>query len=298
MTDGAVPLPLVTGPPRPEAAPVFERVAIIGLGLMGGSLAMAARQAWPTALVIGVDRNDVLETAMRMHAVDVGADDPIVAAEADLVILAAPVAENARLMVELPGFVSGSAVVTDVGAAKRIMLEAAIGLPERLTFIGGHPLSGAPRRGIEFARADLFAGRPWILTPGPVAAEATSRLDAFVRGVGSVPHLMTAEQHDHLIAFLSHLPQLVASALMQVIGEDVGQTGLALAGRGLQDTTRLASSPGSTWKDVFAANADEVRAALDALTDTLALVRAGLDRGEIIEGLFESANIWRRSLVE
>lgn len=298
MEGEAVPAAFVSKGPRPGGEPVFERIAVVGLGLVGASLAMAARQAWPKALVIGVDRNDVLETAMRLHAVDVAADDLVVAAEAQLVVLAAPLDENARLIAELPALIGGEAIVTDVGSAKRVMQEAAIGLPDRLTFIGGHPLAGAPRRGIEFARPDLFAGRPWILTPGPGSSEAVEKLEAFVSGVGAAPRLMTPEQHDHLLAYLSHLPQLVISAVMQVIGEEVGEGGLALAGRGLQDTTRLASSPGATWKDVLAANADEVGAALDTLTETLGFVRSRLDQGDIIEGLFDSANFWRRSLPE
>lgn len=298
MPERAVPLTLTPGGRRSATPPVFERIAIIGLGLMGGSLAMAARQAWPQALIIGVDTNDVLETAMRLHAVDVGADDPVVAAEAQIVVLAAPVAENVRRVAELPEIVAGDALVTDIGSAKRIMLEASIGLPERLTFIGGHPLAGAPRRGIEFARPDLFAARPWVLTPGTVPPEALDRLEAFVAGVGAVPRVMTAEQHDHLLAYLSHLPQLVIPALMQVVGEEVGEAGLALSGRGLRETTRLASSPGSTWKDVYPANRDEVAAALDVLIDTLGQLRNSLDREEVIEGLFDSANLWRRSLPE
>ena len=298
MADEPVPLRLVPTGGTAPTPPVFERVAVVGLGLMGASLAMAARHAWPSALVIGVDANDVLETAVRMHAIDLGADDLVVAAEADLVVLAAPLAENARLLGELAGVLTGEAVITDTGSAKRLMLEAAIGLPPRLTFIGGHPLAGAPRRGIEHARGDLYQGRPWILTPPSSMPPAVSRLEAFIRGVGAMPRTMTADQHDHVLAYLSHLPQLVVSALTQVIGEEVGETGLSLAGRGLLDTARLAASPGSTWKDVYAANADEVRAALDALTDTLTLLRGRLEQGEVIEGLFDSANFWRKTLVD
>ncbi|MEW5980848.1 MAG: prephenate dehydrogenase/arogenate dehydrogenase family protein [Acidobacteriota bacterium] len=298
MADGPDPVRLIRTGGRPDAAPGFDRIAIIGLGLMGGSLALAARRAWPDARVSGGDRHDVLEAAMRLHAVVAGADDPVVAAEADLLVLAAPVAENARLVGELPALLAGNAIVTDLGSAKRVMVEAAIGMPERLTFIGGHPLAGAPRSGIEFARPDLFAGRPWILVPGTAPPDATLRLEAFVAGVGGVPRIMTAEQHDHLLAYLSHLPQLVVSALMQVIGEELGEDGLALSGRGLQDATRMASSPGSTWKDVYAANADEVATALETLCETLNRVRTRLDRGDVIAGLFESANYWRKALPE
>ncbi|HKF66953.1 MAG TPA: prephenate dehydrogenase/arogenate dehydrogenase family protein, partial [Vicinamibacterales bacterium] len=127
--------------------PVFQNVGIVGLGLIGGSIAMAAREIWPTSLVIGVDNKDVLETAMRLHAIDVAADDPVVLAEADLVILAAPVRQNIELLGMLDENVRPPAVVTDVGSTKRVMVEAARTLPPRFRFVGGHPLGGAARGG-------------------------------------------------------------------------------------------------------------------------------------------------------
>src|SRR5437762_10992693 len=144
---------------------VFNRIGIVGLGLIGGSLALKARELWPTALVIGVDNKDVLETAMRMHAIDVAADDLIVIAEADLVVLAAPVKQNIALLAELDDCVRQPAVVTDTGSTKRDIVAAAGLLPPRFTFIGGHPLAGAAHCGLASARPDLFAGRPWLLTP-------------------------------------------------------------------------------------------------------------------------------------
>ena len=136
---------------------------------IGGSIAIAARQIWPDGLVIGVDRKDVLERAMVLHAVDVAADDPVVLAEADLVILAAPIQQNLALLRELPDCITGSAVITDTGSTKREIVEAAKALPERFTFIGGHPLGGAARSGIDHARPDLFTGRPWLFTPRATA---------------------------------------------------------------------------------------------------------------------------------
>jgi prephenate dehydrogenase len=160
---------------RPAQTPVFQKVGIVGLGLIGGSIALAAREIWPTSLVIGVDNKDVLETAMRLHAIDVAADDLIVLAEADLVVLAAPVKQNIALLEELDDHVRVPAVVTDTGSTKRDIVAAARSLPPRFTFIGGHPLGGAAKGGLEHARPDLFVGRPWLLTPAAAQARSKDR---------------------------------------------------------------------------------------------------------------------------
>jgi prephenate dehydrogenase len=280
------------------APPIFERVAIIGLGLIGGSIALAARHTWPKALVIAVDTKDVLEQAMVKHAIDVAADEPYVISEAELVILAAPVRQNIELLAQIEDYVDGYAVITDVGSTKRAIVDAARALPSRLTFIGGHPLAGAARGGFEFARADLFKGRPWLLTPHTdAAADALEKLLAFVSGLGATPKTIGAAEHDHLLAFLSHLPQLTASALMAVVGSAAGDA-LSMAGRGLVDTTRLASSPPTIWQDIAATNADHLRPALDALIERLTELRDGLDDPGTIERVFEAAARWRQQLVK
>ena len=173
--------------------------------------------------MIGVDNKDVLETAMRLHAIDVAADDPVVLAEADLVILAAPVRQNIELLAELDEHVRQPAVVTDTGSTKRAVVDAARGLPPKFTFIGGHPLGGAAKGGLENARPDLFEGRPWLLTPsGDGGGDAVEKLSAFVTALGAVPRVVDVATHDRLLAYLSHLPQLTASALMQVVGRRRG----------------------------------------------------------------------------
>src|SRR5881397_1464174 len=134
-------LPVIQpGRPTDGQPPLFDKIGIVGLGLIGGSIALAARQIWPTALVIGVDHKDVLEEAMRRHAIDVAADDLVVLAEADLVILAAPARQNIALLADLDENVRQPAIVTDTGSTKRAMVEAAKALPPRFTFVGGHPL--------------------------------------------------------------------------------------------------------------------------------------------------------------
>jgi prephenate dehydrogenase len=291
-------LPVIQpGRRREGQPPVFAKIGIVGLGLIGGSIALAAREIWPSSLVIGVDCKDVLETAMRLHAIDVAADDLIVLAEADVVILAAPVRQNLGLLEQLDEYIAQPAVVTDTGSTKRAIVDAARFLPPRFTFVGGHPLGGAARSGLEHARPDLFAGRPWLLTPtGDRSGEAVESLSAFVRAMRAEPRILSVAAHDRLLAYLSHLPQLTASALMQVIGEAVGEDGLALAGRGLLDTTRLASSPSGIWQDIAATNADELRAALDALIAVLQELRADVDAGDRLADVFASANRWRETL--
>ena len=290
---------------RAPQEPIFPKVGIVGLGLIGGSIAIAARQIWPASLVIGVDNKDVLETAMRLHAIDVAADDPYVLAEADLVILAAPVKQNIELLAALDENVTQPAVVTDVGSTKRAIVDAARGLPPKFTFIGGHPLGGAAKGGLENARPDLFEGRPWLLTP-PAAAtpsrseaeasEAMTKLSAFVRALGAEPRIVDVATHDRLLAYLSHLPQLTASALMKVVGGAVGTQGLGLSGKGLADTTRLASSPPEIWRDITATNSDEIGPALDALIHVLQDLRRDLSEGDALSDIFTEAANWRRNL--
>lgn len=297
MTDAPRALPVIQPGAAPSEPPVFERVAIVGLGLIGGSVALAARQTWPAGLVIGVDDKPVLERAMLRHAIDVAADDPVVMAEADLVVLAAPVRANLALLAGLEEHVRGAAVVTDVGSTKRDVVAAARALPSRLTFVGGHPLGGAPRSGIDHARPDLFRDRPWLFTPpDDRRGDALERLRRFVAGFGAVPHVLAPDAHDRLLAFLSHVPQLAASVLMRVVGDAIGEDGLALSGRGLADTTRLASSPAGIWRDICATNADEIGAALDALIAGLRTVRDDLADGGAIDRTFDSAARWRAAL--
>jgi prephenate dehydrogenase len=194
--------------------PLFPRIAIVGCGLIGGSLAMAARQRWPESVVVGVDRREVLETAMRLRAIDVGAEALEGARDADLIVLAAPVKQNIEVLGRLAAHVRSSALVTDVGGTKVTTADAGAALPARLRFIGGHPLAGAAIGGVHAARADLFDGRPWLLAVADDTGEDDlRRLEAFVTSIGAIPRRLRAEEHDSLLEYLSHLPQLAASAM-------------------------------------------------------------------------------------
>jgi prephenate dehydrogenase len=278
--------------------PPFQRIGIVGFGLIGASIALGVRRLWPSVLIVAVDRKDVIEAAMRSHAADVGGDDLVMVADTELVVLAAPVLTNIRLLSELPAHVPGEAIVTDVGSTKRDVTAAARALPARLRFIGGHPLAGAAVGGVESARADLFSGRPWILTPSSdTNGAAQAGVSSLAEALGARVHLMTPDAHDSLVAYLSHLPQLAASALMHLVGERTGAEGLALAGRGLRDTTRLASSPPDIWRDITASNQDNIARALDELIAILLELRPASDgSGKALQQTFDSAARWKRVL--
>jgi prephenate dehydrogenase len=282
----------------PDTPVVFPKIAIVGLGLIGGSIAFAARRAWPSTHVVAVDREPVLREAISRRAIDAAAADLSALGGADLVVLAAPVRQNIVLLKRVVTHVSPSAVITDVGGTKRSIVDAAAALQSPATFVGGHPLGGGARGGFEFATAGLFARRPWIFTPGRDSEEAVVRLSAFVTGLGAHPTTMTAAEHDRLMALISHLPQLAATALMEAVGRAATGAGLKMAGQGLVDTTRLASSPADVWRDICVTNADEIRSALDLLIDRLSEMRADLERAEVIDAVFNDAAHWRAELMK
>jgi prephenate dehydrogenase len=258
----------------------FKRLAITGFGLVGGSIAQAAVRKWPSIDIVAIEAGDSMAAA----------------AGADLVVLAAPVLANISRLADLTGHLAPGAIVTDVGSTKRLIAAAADAIPS-ITFIGGHPMAGAAYGGVAHARADLFDGRPWILTPRPDhPAASVARLEQFVTDLGGVPHVMTPELHDRFVGAVSHLPQLTASALMHVVGRLAGDAGLELAGAGLRDTTRLATSPPDIWRDIAATNEDVLHESLDALIRTLTEMRDSLATGSAIEDVFTSACRWRESL--
>ena len=279
--------------------PVFRRIAIVGLGLIGGSIAFGARRAWPSTHVVAIDREPVIREALSRRAIDAAAGDLASLGDADLIVLAAPVRQNIALLRRIAAHASSSAVITDVGGTKRTIVDAAATLPQPVTFVGGHPLGGGARGGFEFATASLFARRPWIFTPHNAAGtEAVNRLSAFVTGLGALPTTMTASEHDRLMALISHLPQLTATALMEVVGTAAAAAGLRMAGQGLVDTTRLASSPADVWRDICVTNADEISNALDLLIERLSEMRSDLQRAEVIDAVFNDAARWRAELMK
>ena len=274
----------------------FRRVAIVGFGLIGGSIALAVKRRWPATVVVAVDEQPVVDAARATRAADAGANSLDAVRDADLVVLAAPVLQNITILGKLPQFTPSETLVTDAGSTKRRMVDAASHVPG-LHFIGGHPMAGSARGGLSAARADLFDGHPWILTPDATGAGRLAQLEAFIQGLGALPHIMTPDLHDRLIGAVSHLPQLTATALMHVVGRLAGDAGIELAGPGLADTTRLADSPATIWRDITATNEETLRQALDALIRILSDLRDDLGDGDKIEAIFTSAAEWRHALL-
>ena len=295
-----------------ETPPPFETVTIAGVGLIGGSIALGIRERWPSCRIVGVDRPAVLAHALSSNAIERGVGDIAAAADADLIILAAPVSHNLRLLQDVGPHARTGALITDVGGTKRDIVAAARALPRPGMFIGGHPIGGAERGGFGFARPSLFVNRPWIFTPDsdasspsprvsgqpPAVSDGLERLFALARGLGAEPTTIDAATHDRLMAYVSHLPQLTATALMHVAGGGAAGEGLKLSGRGLLDTTRLASSPANVWRDICGSNADAIAEALDRLIAALSAMRADLDRGDTLDALFADAARWRAELLK
>jgi prephenate dehydrogenase len=204
MTDGPL-LPVLQPGRRPNRPSVFDRLAVVGLGPAGAAVALAARHAFPSALVIGVDRNDRLETCVRLGAIDVGADDPIVIADAELVVLAVPRAEQDQWIARLPELVPGQAIVTTLRSDEGVPDAAAL-LPARFRFVAGHICFAGSGTDLRRLSADELAGAAWVLVAADGDPDA-SKLAGFVSGLGARPVRLAGE--DDLRAFLQQRAQAV-----------------------------------------------------------------------------------------
>jgi prephenate dehydrogenase len=261
----------------------FERVTIAGVGLIGGSLALAARAADLVGEVVGFGRQrENLETALARGIIDRYSLDAAVAARgADLLVLAVPVCSTATVARACAPVLRTGAVVTDVGSVKvPVMREVEAVLPPELPFVGGHPIAGAEESGAAAAHADLFRGSRCILTPGPrTAAAAVSRIRALWEGVGMLVEEMSAERHDEVLAWVSHLPHVLAFSAVAALAagaEEMARYG----GPSFRDLTRVAASSTEMWSDILLANAAPLDRALDAFGAVLAELRSAIAAGD------------------
>lgn len=279
-----------------QSAAIFDKIAVIGLGAVGGSVALAARETWPEALVIGVDDNDILEQAMLRHAVDVASHDLAILGDAGLVVLARSETVNLELLRALPDHLAGPAVVTDTGTTKQAICAAAQSLPRRLTFVAGHPVVGALDGGLTSARPDLFDGCRWVLTPpDPPNDEAFDRLWAIASGLGASPVSMTAADHDRLFGLLLHLPGLALAGLLSIVAGNVAADDLKWPGPLLAEVERLVPGPPERWQAICRTNAQELRTAVDALIGLLRDCQAHLDDEGWLRQFFEHAAALRQT---
>jgi prephenate dehydrogenase len=273
----------------------FRRVAILGVGLIGGSFAFAFRRAFPAAFITGWDRPEVLNRASERGVIDQSCAELAAACrDADLVYLALPVEESIRRLPEVAAAVPDHSLVTDSGSTKTRVCEAArqTFFPPRL-FLGGHPIAGRELGGCENASADLFSGTPYILIGNPESIdERVSRLVFVIREIGARLLWLDAENHDHLIAYLSHLPQLAAVALAETVLDGTGEAAASLAGPGLRDTLRLAGSPYALWADICRTS-PSLGEAVDRLIAALERLRSRIGSDALAEDFERSARLYK-----
>ncbi len=279
-----------------------SRIAIIGVGLIGGSIGLAAHsRVADVGEIVGFDpAPGVAEAAVKLGAIDRAAATIEEAARgAEIIVLASPVAtlvENARIALDCAG---PEAVITDVGSTKREIV-AAIDDPR---FIGGHPIAGAETAGVEHAREDLFEDSTWFVTPTPnTTGTGLERLMRFTNALGAQPHAVDAADHDRLLADVSHLPHVLANALVtQAAGTINAEDGrVTVVGPSFRDATRVAGANSSIWRDIYLSNHDALVPAIDSVINSLAEFRDALKEGDgdrIVE-LNERAKTDRQSLLE
>ena len=264
-------------------------MAIVGLGLLGGSLGLALKKAGFTGRIVGyARREETREQALRAGAVDEGFADVNEAVHgADLVILATPVAVILDHLPRLQAHLSPQALITDVGSTKRrICALAAEFYTQGPLFLGGHPMAGKERSGLANADAQLFENARYVLTPIKPEDFNDARVQAFralVTTIGARPLTTDPTSHDLAVAYLSHLPQLLSSGLASLIDEKHAAEELILevAASGFRDVTRLADSPYSVWRDICLTNTENIQMALDALIQKLESIKVHLGDREL-----------------
>jgi prephenate dehydrogenase len=264
------------------------RIAVLGVGLIGGSIGLAARQRLQSEVVGWGHNRATVERAAELGAVDrVAGSVEEACADAEIVFCAAPVAALPALAAAALAASGPETVVTDAGSTKR---ELVAGLGEDPRFVGGHPLAGAETAGVENASADLFEGARWYLTPTErTEGGLYERLQRTIAGLGARPQAIDAVAHDRLMATVSHLPHVLANVLAgQAASELTGASErMPEAGPSFRDATRVAGSNPAIWTDIYAANADALLAAIDD-----AVERLGEARGLIAAGDREAIAAW------
>jgi len=270
----------------PEA--LFHRITIVGVGLVGGAWGLALKQSGFAGRRVGCDRLEVLKQALETGALDEGEQALAVAVRAsDLVIVATPVGTILDLLPQIQSAVPPRALVTDVGSTKRLICQRAREMFDgEPLFLGGHPLAGKECCGFENAEATLFRGARYVLTPLSPDHANDERVKAFselVKSVGAHPFVTDPSSHDRAVAFLSHLPQLLATGLASMVAEQGAEDFLPpeLAAAGFRDATRLAASPYHLWRDICLTNIENIQSALESFIEKLESMKLHLSDREL-----------------
>jgi prephenate dehydrogenase len=281
----------------------FKQVTIIGTGLIGGSLGLALKKRGLAGRIVGCDRAPALKRARDCGAIEAGSTNPADAAHgSDLVVLATPVIPILDLIGRLGPIIPARTLVTDVGSTKaQIVARAAksFGRNAATRFLAGHPMAGKEHAGVEFADADLFEGAAWLFTPLPGQDIHAGLCGEFVHcaeKMGAKIAAVDPADHDRFCAWISHLPQMISTALAATLVDEFGLDApvLDIGGRALREMTRISGSPYSMWRDIAITNKKNLSDALQKLEQRLAHIRENLDSRELAAE-FERAHQLRKT---
>jgi prephenate dehydrogenase len=277
----------------------FDQITIIGTGLIGSSFGLALKAARINTRIVGCDRAHILDRARKMGALDIAIEDPEEAVKgSDLIVLATPVGTIIDLIERIGPLVSPQALITDVGSTKQEIIErarAVFGAQSGERFLGGHPMAGKEHSSVFSAEAGLFRNATWFLVPsGPKDNPDDQKIREYrelLEHIGVRVCVIDADRHDRLCAWISHLPQMVSTALAGILLDEFGDGSelQSVTSRGLREMTRTASSPYSMWRDIAHTNTANIEQALAALEQRLAHIRENL-RTQILREEFEHAN--------
>ena len=280
---------------------MIQQITIIGTGLIGGSFALAIKKRGFTGRIVGCDREAVLARAQAAGVIDEGVADPVQAARrSQVVLLATPVGAILDLIERIGPTLPEGTLLTDVGSTKSEIAaraQAVFGANAAARFLPGHPMAGKEHSGVERADADLFENTVWLVTPLPgqnIEAGLCGEFLEMVRGLGARVVALDLGRHDRLCAWISHLPQMLATALAATVLDELGDDPelLAIGGRALREMTRIASSPYSMWRDIALTNTGNIEEALARLEQRLAHIRENLRTPEL-KAEFEHGNQFR-----
>jgi len=283
----------------------LKKITIIGCGLIGGSIGLALKKKNYSGEIVGIDRGRVIEKAIKMGAIDWGTyqiEEAVVNAE--LVFLATPVLQIIKLMPRIKPFLSRNCLITDTGSTKKVILKKAERIfSDKYDFIGGHPMAGLEKGGIEYAKPDLFVNKPFITIPKAMNSNfADLKMSSFIRNIGAVEIKMDINEHDRIIALISHLPQLIAVLMTNMLGylveESNNEKYFSIGGKVFNEMTRIASSPFPMWKDIFQTNQVWIIKAIEELENLLENVKGKIARNSVVllEKDFRKANFLKEKI--
>lgn len=253
----------------------IDKIGIVGVGLLGGSIGLAVKERFPHITILGIGRSaEKLEKAIELNAIDSYSFDYQDIQDCDIIILCTPIRSIARIYSDIAPYLSKKAIVTDVGSTKEeIVNKIKNQFPDSNQFVGSHPMAGSEQAGVEYATADLYDGATVVITESE-SIENNKTIDLFWKSLGAKTIVLTAAEHDRLVAYTSHLPHVVASCLSYSLNFSLSEEDLKskVFGNGLLDTTRISEGDPPIWLDIFLSNQNNVLASIRDFKDKLELI--------------------------